>query len=152
MKDATTILRVGLLHPKIRDPFSSFITDAEDSLGIIILMVQGFRTFEEQTAIYNQGRTTPGEIVTYSPAGASYHNYGLAGDCCPYLPNSKKLDWKYDFKKLKPFAVKYSLTCGIDFPHPDSDHFENKFGYNWRDLLHKYHMKDFIPGTNYLNI
>lgn len=152
MKDATTIHRVELLHPKVRDSFTNFITEAEDGLGIIILMVQGFRTFAAQTAIYNQGRTTPGEIVTYSPAGASYHNYGLAADCCPYLAGSKKLDWKYDFIKLKPFAVKNGLTCGIDFPHKDSDHFENKFGYNWRGLLHKYQMKDFIPGTQFVNI
>jgi hypothetical protein len=54
-------------------------------------IVSGFRSFQEQTALYAQGRTQ-GEIsarvakhgaggaVTDAPAGASAHNYGLAVD------------------------------------------------------------------------
>ncbi len=40
----------------------------------------GFRSFEQQQALYNQGRTTPGNIVTNAEAGESWHNYGLAAD------------------------------------------------------------------------
>lgn len=40
----------------------------------------GFRSFEEQQRIYNQGRTTPGNIVTNAEAGESWHNYGLGAD------------------------------------------------------------------------
>jgi hypothetical protein len=40
----------------------------------------GLRTFDEQTALYNQGRITPGKIVTKAKAGQSAHNYGCATD------------------------------------------------------------------------
>lgn len=40
----------------------------------------GFRTVAEQNALYAQGRTQPGNIVTRTPGGSSWHNYGLAVD------------------------------------------------------------------------
>jgi hypothetical protein len=45
-----------------------------------IRVVSGFRTFAEQDALYAQGRTTPGNIVTPARGGESAHNYGLAVD------------------------------------------------------------------------
>lgn len=155
MKDLQSVAKVQGLHPKVSDLFYNFITDAENELGIIIRVVQGFRTFEEQQAIYDQGRTKPGKIVTWSPPGSSYHNYGLAADECPFILNSTtKLNWDYDFSLLKPIAAKYGITWGGDFPKgkKDLDHFENKLGFNWRYLLHKYQMKDFIVGTQFVNI
>lgn len=46
----------------------------------------GRRLFEEQDALYAQGRTTPGPIVTAASGGLSFHNYGLASDW-DYFPN-----------------------------------------------------------------
>jgi hypothetical protein len=152
MKDIISIERVSLLHPKFRQSAQNFIEDAENTLGIKIRVVQGLRTFAEQDAIYQQGRTTPGHIVTYSPAGTSYHNYGLAIDAVPFNDDGVTLNWNYNFDLLRPFAIKQGMTLGLDFPKKDSDHFENKYGYNWRDLLHKYQDKDFISGTQYVNI
>jgi peptidoglycan L-alanyl-D-glutamate endopeptidase CwlK len=45
----------------------------------------GLRTLAEQEAIYAQGRTRPGRIVTHAPAGLSNHNYGLAVDLVPLV-------------------------------------------------------------------
>ncbi len=42
----------------------------------------GTRTWPQQAALYAQGRTTPGPIVTNAPAGASLHNYYCATDNC----------------------------------------------------------------------
>jgi peptidoglycan L-alanyl-D-glutamate endopeptidase CwlK len=154
MKDSISIQRVNLLHPKIVTDFTNFITDTEDGLGIVIRIVQGLRTFEQQGAIYAQGRTMPGNIVTWAKAGQSYHNYGLAVDIVPLLDNGASLDWKFDFSKLLPFAEKYSITWGGNFPKgkKDMDHFEKTFGYSWSDLLAKYNAKDFITGTTFINI
>lgn len=151
MRDVISISRRILLHPKLRDRYIAFIEEAEERLNITLRMAQGLRTFAEQDAVYAQGRTTPGKIVTYSPAGTSYHNYGLAGDEV-IVRKDGSIDWNYDYNKIVPFAEKYDLQCGINFPHKDSDHFEDKMGLNWRDMLHKYQMKDFIPGTIYINI
>lgn len=144
--------RIAQLHPKARQPFTSFINDAEQALGIHLVMVQGLRTWEQQQAIYNQGRTTPGEVVTKAKAGQSYHNYGIAIDVCPYHADGKTLNWEYDFEKLVPFAAKYGITWGGYFTSPDRDHFEIKFGHTWQQLYAMYMANDFIPGTHYVNL
>lgn len=153
MKDPVTVTRVSALHPQIIAQFMDFINDIETLTGRVFRMVQGGRTFAEQDTLYEQGRTKPGKIVTYSPGGTSYHNYWLAGDICPFVLNSKtQLDWSFDFKKIRDAALAHGLQCGMDFKHPDEDHFEDKKGLNWRDMLHKYTIGDFIPGTQFINI
>lgn len=146
--------KIRLLHPKVRAGFKSFIEEAEDELNISLCVVQGWRSFIQQQALYEQGRTKPGPIVTWSPAGTSYHNYGLAIDVCPYLSNKAGLNWSYDFEKLKPIAANYQITWGGDFPDgkKDVDHFENKLSHNWRELLHLYNAKKFLPGTTFVAI
>lgn len=151
MRDQISIPRVAALHPKYRTDFQHFLEDGENAFNIRLRLASGWRSFAEQETDYQKGRTTPGPIVTYSPPGSSYHNYGLAGDVVKVNPDGS-IDWKFDYSRLVPIALKYGMTCGYNFPHKDSDHFENKFGYNWRTLLHKYQAKDFIPGTQYVNI
>lgn len=154
MRDPSNGGKIILLHPKFRSDFQSFIEHAEDELNISISLVQGFRTFAQQQALYEQGRSKPGPIVTWSPAGTSYHNYGLAGDVCPYKPGKQGLDWNYDFSKIAAIGKQYNITWGGDFPvgKKDADHFENKYGLNWRELYHRYNNKQFIPGTTYVVI
>lgn len=40
----------------------------------------GLRTYEEQNALYAQGRTAPGNKVTNAKGGFSNHNFGIAFD------------------------------------------------------------------------
>lgn len=154
MRDPISVQRVALLHPKFIPQITAFIDDIENMTGRVFMTVQGLRTFAEQTGIFNQGRTTPGKIVTYSKAGQSYHNYGLAVDICPFAVGGTKggLDWNYNFSIIRNIAVKHGLQCGMDFKHPDYDHFENKFGLNWKQMEEKYNAKDFIHGTMFINI
>lgn len=150
MKDPVSIQRIALLHPKIIPRMTAFINDTEALTNSVWRIVQGFRTWNEQTILYNQGRTTPGEIVTYSPAGASYHCYGCAADVVELIngvPN-----WHFDYSKLRLIAQKYSLQMGLDFPHPDYDHFEDKFGIGWREMYHRYITNDFIPNTHFIRL
>jgi len=160
MNDPISQGRVALLHPKFRQAAEDFINDIEAATGLTFRIVQGLRTFAEQDAIYAEGRTVKGpnvrpghplgDTVTKSPAGASYHNYGLAIDIVPLIGG--KPEWKYDFLSLKPHADKYGITMGYFFPARDADHFENKYGHNWRDLLDLHEKKNFIPGTTFVNI
>jgi peptidoglycan L-alanyl-D-glutamate endopeptidase CwlK len=159
MRDKHTIERVALLHPKIREAAAAAITEAENELNITLRVAQGLRTFAEQEALYDQGRINkfdekgrPLSIVTYAPPGSSYHNYGLALDIVPLTDNGTKMDWNYGFKYLVPFFEKHSFTWGGLFKHIDADHFENKLGYDWRQLIIMYQQKKFIPGTEYLQL
>ncbi len=45
-----------------------------------VRLYSAYRSWADQAAHYNQGRTTPGAIVTNAPAGSSWHNYGVAVD------------------------------------------------------------------------
>ncbi len=51
--------------------------------GIDVLITSTYRDMESQTALYAQGRTTPGNIVTNAKAGESYHNWHVAFDFVP---------------------------------------------------------------------
>jgi len=55
---------------------------------IDLIITCTFRDNEAQQALYEQGRTKPGPIVTKAKPGESAHNYGLAFDVVP-LRNGK---------------------------------------------------------------
>jgi len=154
MKDTISIQRVKSLHPKVIDDFRNFITDAENALGIVIRVSQGYRSFEEQAELYALGRTKAGKIVTKAKPGSSYHQYGLAVDLVELVKNGKELDWNYDMSKLVPYADKYQIAWGGNWSggFKDYPHFEKTFGWGWRALLDKYNKKDFISGTTFVNI
>ena len=154
MKDKVTRERLQQLHPAVRERFEAFIDEVETTLNVTIRMEPPLRTFAEQQALWEQGRTKPGKVVTWAPPGSSYHNYGLAADLVPWKMDHTDLDWNYDFKKWKPLADEYQLVWGGDFSKNkyDPDHFQYTAGLSWQDLLHKHDMKDFIPGTEYVNL
>ena len=53
--------------------------------GMDALITDGFRTFAEQDALFAQGRTKPGRVVTNAHGGESNHNYGMACDLYPVI-------------------------------------------------------------------
>ena len=59
--------------------------------GIPFRVTFTYRSMATQDALYAQGRTKPGKIVTNARAGFSYHNFHLAYDATPEcllaLPN-----------------------------------------------------------------
>jgi len=67
--------------------------------GVRIVWVQGLRTWEEQDALYRQGRLTPGKVVTRARGGESWHNFGMAADAAidadPTRPGLQPL-WNRD--------------------------------------------------------
>jgi peptidoglycan hydrolase-like protein with peptidoglycan-binding domain len=87
--------RLGRLHPvlAIRGRCLNELC-AHD--GIAVLVTQGLRTWEEQSALYAKGRTVPpiGRrfIVTRARGGRSFHNFGLAFDIV-VLDALGKADW-----------------------------------------------------------
>ncbi len=51
--------------------------------GISVLTTSTKRDNESQDALYAQGRTKPGKVVTNVKGGGSMHNYGIAFDVVP---------------------------------------------------------------------
>jgi peptidoglycan L-alanyl-D-glutamate endopeptidase CwlK len=60
--------------------------------GIILVVCQTWRSFEEQALLYQKGRSRPGPIVTNARPGSSFHNYGRAVYCAFRVKG--KLSWR----------------------------------------------------------
>jgi peptidoglycan L-alanyl-D-glutamate endopeptidase CwlK len=72
------------LHPKVKLLCEQFINGC-DAAGIDVLITSTYRDMESQKALYEQGRTTKGNIVTNAKAGQSFHNYRVAFDFVPIV-------------------------------------------------------------------
>lgn len=79
--------------------------------GIDIIITSTYRDNESQTALYNQGRTTKGAIVTNAKAGQSYHNFRCALDFAPIV--NGKVDWN-DTKTFTKCGL-LAETCGLEW-------------------------------------
>ena len=75
------------LTPDTRRKALTFI-EAYKTHGIDLLVTSTFRDNESQAALYAQGRTAPGKIVTNAKPGQSWHNWRCALDVVP-LRNGK---------------------------------------------------------------
>jgi peptidoglycan L-alanyl-D-glutamate endopeptidase CwlK len=96
--------------------------------GIEVRVTQGLRSIADQDALYAQGRTVSGNIVTNAPGGYSMHNFGLAVDLCPGIIG--KTPWTPDwtaqdtsYKAMVTAGVALGLNAGanwhtfVDIPH-----------------------------------
>ena len=82
MWPGTTIqeaLPITGLHPVVAEN-EKLLASKAVRRGIEIVITHGYRSSEEQDALFNQGRSSAGNIVTNARGGESYHNYGLAID------------------------------------------------------------------------
>ena len=79
------------LHPKVKTLCEQFIASC-DAVDIDVLITSTYRDLESQAALYAQGRTTKGNIVTNAKAGQSFHNYRVAFDFVPIVGG--KAVWK----------------------------------------------------------
>ena len=127
--DTTSESRLARIHPLLAEKIRNVAT-AMSAIGIELRVVQGLRTKEEQDALWAQGRTAPGHIVTNARGGHSMHNYGLAVDMVPgikgvtpWKPNWNEKD--PDFIKMIDHCEAQGLVAGARWIHiPDSDHFQ----------------------------
>lgn len=141
--DYNTVERIKKLHPSIIAPTIKFMLELQDR-GLNVRITQGLRTFEYQNKLYNQGRTTPGNIVTNAKAGYSYHNYGLAVDIVEIVDG--KANWNStNWELFGDIGKKYGFEWGGDWKSfVDKPHFQMDYNYSVRDLLKMYNndMKD----------
>ena len=78
-----TLENLAGLNRKARAKFEEFLSLAQPILanhGATAEVISGLRSYQQQQALYAQGRTRPGKIVTNARPGSSWHNYGLAVD------------------------------------------------------------------------
>lgn len=96
--DERTEKNLATLDPKAAPEIRKLVglaVQIADENGVVIKVISGNRTFEEQDKLYAQGRTEPGKIVTNARGGFSNHNFGIAVDMgvfrgSTYLDGSNK--------------------------------------------------------------
>jgi len=153
--DAITLERIQKMHPKVRAELREQYLTMNMALpkGVRLRFAQTLRTFAEQEAIYAQGRTKPGPVVSHAPAGHSLHNYGLAFDIVILYDKDgngtfETASWQENshWQKVKDYFKSKGWTWGGDWAGKkrDSPHFEKRFGKTTSDLLtlHKSGKKD----------
>ena len=73
---------IGELVPAMRPLVERMVADCA-AVGIDLLVICTYRDDEAQAALYAQGRTVRGRIVTNARAGESAHNHRRAVDVVP---------------------------------------------------------------------
>lgn len=123
------------LNPYVKYLCQKFLDECKRQ-GFIVIITSTLRTMEEQKSLYEQGRSKPGSIVTYSKPGYSNHNYGLAFDIV--LMKDGKEDWNNDaaYRKMGAIGQSMGLVWGGSFRSIyDSPHYEWTGGLTITDLL-----------------
>lgn len=97
--------------------------------GVDMRVTDGFRSFQEQDGLYEQGRTRPGNRVTNARGGQSWHNYGVAMDSTFQDPNGTP-HWREDgdyarlWQRYGEVGQRHGLYWGGNFRNVDNPHHE----------------------------
>jgi peptidoglycan L-alanyl-D-glutamate endopeptidase CwlK len=118
------------LLPPVKERVEKFLNAAK-AAGIDLLITSTYRDNASQNALYAQGRTKPGKIVTNAKAGQSLHNYKCAVDVVPIVAGKPRwdvkeeiwqqvgalgkaagLEWAGDWKRFKEYPH-FQYTGGL---------------------------------------
>lgn len=129
-----------LLMPEVAEKAQQLVRECEKQ-GLKIRVTSTVRTIARQDALYAQGRTAPGNIVTQVKGSAmgSYHQWGLAFDICINDGGDA-----YDTAKLTK-AGKIGEKLGLEWGGSwtgfvDMPHFQLTYGYTTNDLKKAYEL------------
>jgi len=150
-----SIDQLQLLHPKLRDIATKAYYEAVKATPALVhpFIDQTYRTFAESDAIYAQGRTTPGEIVSNAKGGQSWHNHGLALDFHLQIDGKDSWDVDNNWMTVVNIFKSHGFNWGGEFAgsFKDYPHLEYKFGQTLSGLLELHNEGKFIDGTQYVD-
>ena len=125
--------RLETLEPLFREKVLELIARTEEATGRDGALSDGRRTIAQQNALYAQGRTASGKVVTNAKGGQSAHNFGLAADLWPLKKGD--FDWSANqslFKTMADIAQEIGLTAGFYFKSiHDAPHVEDP---SWKQV------------------
>ncbi len=133
------------LHPWLKYKLNLLLKECVKNKTYIIVTC-GYRSAEEQDALYAQGRSKNGNVITNARGGHSQHNWGIAIDIAMNYDvdkDGKVSDdtWNVDgFGKVAKAAKKLGFGWGGDWTSiKDRPHFYlTKWGSTPSNLIKKY--------------
>lgn len=108
---------IAKLEANFRAKVSAFMAE----VGKEVFITEGFRTQERQDYLYAQGRTLPGQIVTWTKD--SLHEKGKAIDIAFLGDDLFPADPKR-WRRIADIALKYGIDWGQDLWGKDKPHFQ----------------------------
>lgn len=123
--DDRTERNIATLLPEAQELARKFMEKAIEAMsphGVDVRIISGTRTYEEQDALYSQGRTKPGPRVTNARGGYSNHNFGVAFDV-GLFSGKDYLEDSPLYEELGPVGELVGLEWGgrwksiKDYPH-----------------------------------
>jgi len=160
MVDKASQEKIGKLHPLIKNEVTKLVDNINSTVltgNSKVRIAQGLRTFAEQDALFKQVPK-----VTNAKGGDSIHNYGLAIDIVLII-NGKEASWdtkkdwdkdqQSDWMEVVQVFKKAGYSWGGDWrTFKDMPHFEKTKGLTLQQIKTKHKNKDFITGTNFINL
>lgn len=121
--DARSESNIATLHPRVQ-PYARSLIQSALSAGWTFRITSALRTYDEQNALYAQGRTAPGKRVTNARGGYSNHNFGIAFDVT--LFEAGQPVWESAlYKRLGALGVGLGLEWGGHWKSPvDEPHYQ----------------------------
>ena len=152
MRTKRTIENLGSLNKKALAKFEPFLAEVDKAMAskcVTVEVISGLRSWAAQSALFAQGRTKPGRIVTKARPGSSWHNYGLAIDL-GLFKGGVYLDEKNPSEADKLYAEigKLAAAHGIEWAgtwesFTETPHFQVTFGKSLAEL------RDKLPAVGY---
>lgn len=123
--DARSEKNIVTLRPEVQELARALVEKGRVA-GINVKVIGGTRTYAEQEALYEQGRSKPGKIVTKARAGQSKHNFGIAFDVGVFSDDGKEYYGESNaYAELGKIGKELGLVWGGDWEDfPDEPHFE----------------------------
>ena len=123
LADERSERNIATLLPQAQ-PIARALIESAAAIGIAIKIISGTRTFAEQDALYEQGRTKSGRIVTNARGGYSNHNFGIAFDIGVF-EGGRYLDESPAYKAVGALGIKLGLEWGGNWKTiQDEPHFQ----------------------------
>ena len=126
MSETQTCRDISALTVEAQKACRAFLEKCEKA-GVDIFLTETYRSQERQNALYAQGRTAPGQIVTWTKN--SRHTSRRAWDIACNLPQAL-----YDTSVLKQagqIGMEMGITWGGSWQTPDMPHFEVDTDFCW---------------------
>lgn len=117
---------IATLLPQLRERATKLVELAAEK-GIIIKIISGLRSYEEQDELYAQGRTKPGKVVTKAKGGQSWHNHGCAFDIGVFEGSDYLGESPY-YDDVGELGESIGLEWGGRWKFKDDPHFQDTNG------------------------
>jgi peptidoglycan L-alanyl-D-glutamate endopeptidase CwlK len=138
MVDSRSEKNIATLKAEVQ-PLARKLVEEGVERGINVKVISGYRSYAEQNALYAQGRSKPGQIVTKARGGYSWHNFGLAFDIGIFSANGKEYYGEsHAYDTMGPIGEALGLEWGGRWEFTDEPHFQyNPKGYTLAQMRAK---------------